>query len=144
MKSPTSKSASANWEAVQSFIELAKEDLRAAKLLMRDTPRPSAFHVEQAAEKLLKAVLTAESITFGTQHHQLGQLAQLLPADHVWAADLQALDKFSHFATQVRYPTGSGKMPKPPEYTILDHAWQALTDLLGEISDWCDERRSKI
>ena len=95
-------------DAAESFIALAKEDLAVARKLIADHPRHSAFCIDQAAEKLLKAVLTVERIVFTTGHHQLGRLAEMLPADHVWRADLMAFDTYTSYATATRYPRPGG------------------------------------
>jgi len=123
-----------------SFIALAREDLAVAKTVMEKHRRHAAFAVEQAAEKLLKAVLVSEEIVFTARHHQLGALAQLLPADHLWRADLMAFDSLTGYATMFRYPTPGGGMPREPDPQSLAAAWQLVAGLVDEIEDWCRER----
>ncbi len=125
---------------VSSYISLAKEDLAVATKLMADHPRHAAFNIEQAAEKLLKAVLTAEGIRFPTSHHQLGALAALLPADHLWRADLMAFDDFTSYATALRYQKPGGGLPADPEDADLRQGWAEVSTLVSEIEDWCRER----
>jgi HEPN domain-containing protein len=127
-------------EVVQSFIALAKEDLSVARKLLADHPRHCAFSIEQAAEKLLKAVLTAEGIHYTAGHHQLGRLAQLLPGDHLWRADLMTFDNYSSFATATRYPKPGGGMPTTPSRQALDSGLKEVSSLVGEIEDWCREK----
>jgi len=122
-----------------SFIALAKEDLAVARRLLVDHPRHSAFFLEQGAEKLLKAVLSAENITFSAGH-QLGPLAELLPPDHLWRAEFTAFDKYTRFATVTRYPRPSGGMPEAPSEEILDAGLKEVGSLVSEIEDWCQER----
>ncbi len=105
-------------DASASFIALAREDLAVARKLIVEHPGPAAFHVEQAAEKLLKAVLTVEGIVFSAGHHQLGRLAETLPADHVWRADLMAFDSYTTYATATRYPRPGGGMPRTPSKDV--------------------------
>lgn len=128
--------------AVASYISLAKEDLAVAAKLMADHPRHAAFNIEQAAEKLLKAVLTAEGIRFPTSHHQLGALAALLPASHVWRADLMAFDDFTSYATALRYPKPGGGLPSEPDDADLRQGWAEVAALVNEIEDWCRDRLS--
>ena len=123
-----------------SFIELAREDLAVAKTLLEKHRRHAAFAVEQAAEKLLKAVLATEGISFTTRNHQLGALAQLLPADHLWRADLMAFDSLTGYATMFRYPTPGGGVPWEPDRKQVAEAWQMVSALVGEIEDWCREQ----
>jgi len=123
-----------------SYIALAKEDLAVARKLMAEHPRHAAFNIEQAAEKLLKAVLTVEGIRFPTSHHRLGALAALLPEDHLWRADLMAFDDFTSYATAVRYPKPGGGMPNEPEDAELKGGWTEVSALIGEIEDWCGDK----
>lgn len=125
---------------VASFIALAREDLRAAKSHCSSFPRHAAFWIEQAAEKVIKAVLTQENIGFPVTHHQLGALATLLPSEHEWREDLRGFDRFSPSATVFRYPTGSGAMPKSPDPAALAKDIAELERLIPEIEDWCRER----
>lgn len=125
---------------VSSTIALAKENLAVAKKLIAGHPRHAAFNIEQAAEKLLKAVLTAERIRFPTSHHQLGALAALLPEEHLWRADLMAFDDFTSYATAVRYPRPGGGMPHEPEDADLRAGWAEVSALVDEIEDWCKDR----
>jgi HEPN domain-containing protein len=127
-------------EAAESLVALAKEDLAVAKKLIADHPRHCAFCIEQAAEKLLKAVLTAEGIAFAAGHHQLGRLAEMLPPDHIWRADLMAFDSYTSFATATRYPRPGGGMPRIPSQETLSAGLKEVTSLVGEIEDWCRER----
>jgi HEPN domain-containing protein len=129
--------------AVASFIALAKEDLAVARRLLAVHPRHSAFALEQAAEKLLKAVLTAESISFTASHHQLGRLADLLPADHIWRADLMTFDSYTSFATATRYPRPGGGMPQVPSRDVLEAGLKEVSSLVSEIEDWCREKDSR-
>jgi hypothetical protein len=81
-----------------------------------------------------------EGIHFGTGHHQLGRLAQLLLGDHIWRADLMAFDNYSSFATATRYPRPGGGMPPTPSRQVLDAALTDVSLLAGEIEDWCREK----
>ena len=123
-----------------SFVALAREDIAVARKLIDEHPRSAAFHIEQAAEKLLKAVLSAETIVFSTGHHQLGRLAELLPADHLWRADLMAFDAYTSFATAMRYPRPGGDLPWPPSKAAIEDAIKSVAALIGEIDDWCREK----
>jgi HEPN domain-containing protein len=129
-------------ETVDAFIALAVEDLAIARKVVDEFPRDAAFHIEQAAEKLLKAILTTEGINFGVGHHQIGRLAESLPPDHVWRADMMAFDVYSSYATATRYPGPGGRMPRTPSKDVLKAGLVEVTSLVSEIQDWCRERRS--
>lgn len=122
-----------------SFLVLARDDIAAAKTLVKTFPRHAAFNLEQAAEKIIKAVLTKSGIVFGTGHHQLGRLVGLLPADHPWRQDLMALDKHTPAATAYRYPTPGGAIPAAPDPAQIEADIRELELLRPEVEEWCNE-----
>ena len=122
-----------------SFLALAREDLGAAKVLLPSSPRHTAFLLSQAAEKIIKAVLTVEGISDGTNHHQLGRLVDMLPSHHFWRKDLMELDKLTPSATLYRYPVVGGAMSAVPSIERLASRLHELEDLLPEVTDWCRE-----
>jgi hypothetical protein len=74
-------------DKAESFVEFARKNLAAAKLIRTSNPGNAAFHLQQTGEKLAKAVLTIEEIVFGAGH-QIGALAGALPSDNVFRPDL--------------------------------------------------------
>jgi hypothetical protein len=91
---------------IAGFIALAEDELAAARLLAAGQRRQAAFSLQQAAEKLARAILAA-GIPFGTSHN-LGQMAAALPAEHPWRAKIFVLDRHSPAAARFRYPTPGG------------------------------------
>jgi HEPN domain-containing protein len=102
-------------DQARSFLVLAGEDLKVARGLVGLSPRHAAFHAQQAAEKVAKAVLTARGIPFG-RTHSLGQLALRFPDGDPWRQRFLGLDRVSPYATMFRYPNdATGALPPPPE-----------------------------
>ena len=95
---------------IATFLTLAKEEMKASEMLLETLPRQSAFFQQQAAEKLLRAVLEVESIPAGPTHN-LRTLADLLKADHPMKAEFLTAEEWSSAATRFRYPAGSGDAP---------------------------------
>lgn len=124
---------------VEGYLVLAREDLEVADRLLATHGRQAAFHLQQAAEKLVKAVLTAEGLPF-PRSHQVGALAALLPADHPWRADLAALDGLTAYATALRYPMPGGGLPPAPETPELAASRRELGALLDAVGPWCRDR----
>lgn len=132
-------------DAFESYVELAREDIDAARQLVRDTKHSgrAAFFIEQAGEKLIKAVLSVEEIVFPTTHHQLGTLAALLPMDHEWRAELASFDSFTTFATRFRYPTPSGSLPRIPKPHEVERYIDQVAEIIDDLQDWCRDTRLK-
>jgi len=123
----------------RAFLVLAREDLAVADELRSAHGRQAAFHLQQAAEKLTKAVLAVAGVE-APRSHQPGALAALLAPDHPWRADLAALDRLTGYATALRYPMPDGGVPAAPEGPDLDAALRKLSALLEAIEPWCTAR----
>jgi HEPN domain-containing protein len=85
---------------------IAQEDLDAAIDMMRGdfgTPRHACLLAQQAAEKLMKAVLIEFQIEF-PRTHDLDRLRLLLPPD--LRSSIQSIDlaELSEWAVESRYP----------------------------------------
>ncbi len=92
-------------ELPSKLLTLARRDLRAAEIL-RDQPAVGdgivGFHVQQAAEKALKAWLTILGIDF-PHTHDLSLLIQKLSVAGIEVASLWDLLDLNPFAVQLRY-----------------------------------------
>ncbi len=68
------------WDLARGWLEKAEEDMTAARVLLEGLPGPFnavAFHAEQAAEKLLKALLVYHRIDI-PRTHDLSYLLELV------------------------------------------------------------------
>lgn len=126
-------------DKAETLIELARRDIAAAKMLSPTDAGNAAFHLQQAAVKLAKAVLEIEGIPSGITH-QVGALAEMLPADHVFRPDLAAFDRFSSFATATRYPRPGGGLPREPDRKLLTDGIRDVASLIDEIDDYRREK----
>lgn len=89
---------------IAAFLDLASQDVDAARTLATTKNRYAAYHCQQAAEKLIKAVLLHRGLEAGTEH-RLDVLVDELPNDDCWKADLRPLEIYLPYATTYRYPT---------------------------------------
>ena len=94
---------------IAAFLDLAAQDVDAARTLAATRNRYAAYHCQQAAEKLIKAVLLHRGIESGTEH-RLDVLVDKLPDDDPWKPKLRPLDVYSPYATTFRYPTPGGRI----------------------------------
>jgi hypothetical protein len=72
---------------VRAYLELASKDAEAAELLLAGGNRYAAYHVQQAVEKVTKALLLARGMEAGIEH-RLEELFKSFPADDSWPARL--------------------------------------------------------
>lgn len=92
------------------WIEKARQDSRSARRLLADPPETevAAYHVQQAVEKAIKAVLVAHGIPYPRGRgagHDLNALAGLIPAASALSARARALTDLTVWATAFRYPS---------------------------------------
>lgn len=118
---------------VAGYIGAAARDLKAAEVLAdsRDAELavPAAYHVQQCAEKLAKALFAARGLPITREH----RLEVNLPAvvDQPLATPLASFVRYDKFATTTRYPSTSGKLAAGPALDELDEDIQKLRTLLA-------------
>lgn len=107
----------------QEWLARASEDLHVAELTRSASPAllgSSAYHSQQAAEKALKAFLTARQSPFHLTHDLVELQGQCRGIDASFDAFVGAAQTLTPYATQFRYPGG----PMAPPAADAD---QALT-----------------
>lgn len=119
-------------DRIDAFLQLAVEELGAARLLASSNPRQAASLCQQCAEKMARAILADAGIAWATGHN-LGQMAMALPEDNPWREHIRALDKHSPAATRFRYPTAAGRLQRPPDADQLLADIEELETLLSRV-----------
>ncbi|MEP7123234.1 MAG: HEPN domain-containing protein [Byssovorax sp.] len=121
---------------IAGLLDIATEDASGALTLAQTGNRNSAYLCQQAAEKLIKAILLDQGIEAGTEHH-LDVLVGRLPDTHPWKARLRTLDKYTPYATAYRYPGSGGRVPSAPD------AKQVAADS-ALITQWIAKARGEL
>jgi HEPN domain-containing protein len=103
----------ANPRRVGALLEMADEDLVGARVLLATSTRLARYHVQQSAEKAVKALLEQRGLNPGREHRFEFLAEMLTPADQ-WRARIKSLDTLSPAATSHRYPTAEGRIMSPP------------------------------
>lgn len=103
-------------EEVIQWLAVVERDLRAARNCLfgpEPTSEAAAYHCQQAAEKLVKAVLVFLAVD-PPFSHDIRTLVVLVP-DEAWRGRLAAMARFTPFATAYRYPVEDPlSVPDPP------------------------------
>jgi HEPN domain-containing protein len=109
-------------QVVASLLRIASEDLAGARQLAASGNRNAAYLCEQAAEKVIRAVLTTENVHGGVRH-QLDAMVALVPDENPLKPALKSIEHLGDYATAFRYPTSSGRItPGPTEETLRSEA----------------------
>lgn len=93
-------------EAASAWLTVVDDDLRQVVNNLHG-PLPSlagaAYHCQQAAEKLVKAVLVEARVAF-PKTHDIGALTGLLAENHPLKANLASLARLTPYGVAYRYP----------------------------------------
>jgi HEPN domain-containing protein len=98
---------------IANLLRIAREDLEGARMLNARHNRNAIYLCEQAAEKIIRAVLTSEKIHAGVRH-QLEEMVGLVPDENPIKSRLCALQHLGTYATSYRYTTPTGRIPNDP------------------------------
>lgn len=120
---------------IANALRLAHEDLEAAEMLAAKGNRNDAYHAQQAAEKILLALLISENIKAERKDsHRLDVLRDLLPDANTFKGRFSPLTFLTAYATTYRYPKDAGRLPAKAEKDDLDPAMEALRDILTDVA----------
>lgn len=103
-----------NDKLVASYLHVALIDFKDARLLAATGSRNAIYLLEQAAEKVIKAVLTSEGI-HATVKHALDEMVDQIPDANPLKGQLRAVEHLSRYATSFRYPTAGGRILEAPK-----------------------------
>ena len=90
----------------------------------------AAYHVQQAAEKLLKGYLTDLGIRYPLTH-DIATLAHHIPSTNPLRPGAIALDATSPWATQWRYPADDPATNPAPDLADIETWRQKVEELTG-------------
>jgi HEPN domain-containing protein len=88
-------------EVIAAMLRIASQDLDGARLLNQAGNRNAAYLCEQAAEKVIRAVLTSEGIQAGIRH-ELPDMVDKIPDDNPVKPALRAIEHLAAYATAFR------------------------------------------
>jgi HEPN domain-containing protein len=100
-------------KVIASFLRVAREDLEGARLLAPKNNRNAIYLCGQAAEKIIKAVLTSENVHAGIRH-SLDELVGQVPDENPIKPALRAIEHLTVYATAYPYPTPAGRIQRGP------------------------------
>ncbi|MGE7371338.1 HEPN domain-containing protein [Neorhizobium sp. NPDC001467] len=112
---------------------MAHDDLEAAQALAAIENRNDAYHAQQAAEKILIALLTSEGIKADRKDaHRPDVLQGLLPDANPFKHKFKPVLFLTIYATTYRYPKDAGRLPAKADSHELGVAMNTIRQLLNE------------
>lgn len=116
---------------IANMLRIAREDLDGATVLASRGNRNAVYLCEQAAEKIIRAVLTSEGKHGGIKH-RLDEMVDLVPDENPLKPALRDIEELAAYATAYRYPTTSGRIPDAPSGSEIDSLIKKVEAALGE------------
>jgi HEPN domain-containing protein len=142
LKSAGTEPGSMNADIVREWLAIVEDDLLAAQHCAHGEPpvlKRAAFLVQQAAEKLVKAVLVAWDLR--PRHtHDIAELIELVPERHPGRAGLARLHRFTRYVVVFRYPPEEAAAESIPEPAEIDGWIAKIKALKAEFERWLAER----
>lgn len=112
------------------WLDYIERDRVIAERLLIDVPGGAAYHVQQAAEKSLKAAIALSGIE-PPRTHDLVRLAALAAPVLDWTQDAAWLAEVSSWVATTRYPTD---IPNPlPDQEVVAQALRITERLIDEV-----------
>ena len=106
-------------KVIANLLRVAKGDLDDARHLADASSRNAIYLCEQAAEKVILAVVASEG-KHGNIQHMLDKLVDLIPDENPLKPQLRKLQDLGFFATSYRYPSPSGNVKPQPDRAVFD------------------------
>ena len=116
---------------IRSYLDDAQENIEAYQLLAASRNRHAAYMLQQAAEKLVKALRISLRL-YATKEHRIRELLRDIPDENPWRERLLELEVLSQYATTFRYPTPGGRL-KQVDFTALAASAEVVRRLLAEL-----------
>lgn len=104
---------------IANLIRIAVDDLSGARLLASNNNRNAFYLLSQAAEKLIRSVLSSEGKHAGIKH-DLKQMIDMIPAENPGIPLLRKVEHLTVFATAFRYTGFEGRIPKLPDFSTVE------------------------
>ena len=94
--------------------------------------RLARYHVQQSAEKAVKALMELRGLNPGREH-RFESLAEMLPEGDQWRGRIQDFDLLSPAATSLRYPTAEGRIMPPPIREVVEREIGTVTVFIQDV-----------
>jgi HEPN domain-containing protein len=132
------------WDFVQQWLNRARKDLAAGKLLLKgafEDYEIVGFHAQQAAEKFIKAFLVCYQIEF-SKTHNIALLTQLVASvDPGLAKKLAGADALTPYGVEFRYPGDLPSVSRTDGEKTVRLAEQTRDLIMGSLKSYIDAGR---
>ena len=118
---------------ITSLLRIATADLAGARLLAASENRNAIYLLEQAAEKIIRAVLTHAGIHAGISHH-LDEMVGKLPETDAMKVPLRRIEHLGAYATSYRYPTSTGRIRDAPSPASFESSAVLVEAVLQQVA----------
>ena len=129
---------------VRSWLDLAKEDLTMVGLVGGEIPRGAWFHLQQAAEKLIKALLEDCRGVPPPKIHSIERLEACLPDTNPFKYEFSKFACLTAAATTWRYPGLEEPPLSTPDAAEIESVRKELFDMLLMVEAWLEAKAAGL
>ena len=119
-------------KVIAGFLRVAAEDLQGARALAKISNRNAIYLCSQAAEKVIRAVLTSEGTHVGIGH-QLDRMVDSVSDENPVKRMLREIQGLETYATSYRYPTTAGRIKPAPDKAEFENLADKVETALQEV-----------
>ncbi len=125
---------------IRSWLDMAKNDLVAADSLSAKTPEIAWFHLQQATEKIIKALLEDAYGTPPPKTHNLAKLTTSLPANSLFKQEFEQFTHLTLAATAGHYPGSEELLSTASDAAEIESVCEALSEMWFMIEAWLEAK----
>lgn len=122
-------------KAITALLRIAAADLADTRILAGVRSRNAPYLCSQTAEKIVKAVLTAEGIHADRGiAHRIDLMVDVLPDTNAFKTRFRKIERLASYATSYRYPNPAGRVPGAPSPDDLAWLIDETDNLLHDVA----------
>jgi HEPN domain-containing protein len=118
---------------IANLLRLAYIDLQDANWLAQRGSRNDVYHLEQSAEKIIRAILASEEVN-APANHLLDRFVAAIPDVNPFKKRLEEVVDLMDYATTYRYATTKGRIKAPPPEAYFGDRYNKVASLLADVA----------
>ncbi len=123
-------------EETRQWLDYAGQDAQSARILLPShLYNPSLYHIQQAVEKCLKAIIIEHDLAFQRTHSIRGLVNIITRSGMTVEIEEDDIDLIDSIFMPARYPLGSALPSFDPDQAICEQCLR----IIERIRNWTDE-----
>ncbi|MCP4406102.1 MAG: HEPN domain-containing protein [bacterium] len=117
-------------EETRQWLDYAGQDAQSARILLQShLYNPSLYHIQQAIEKCLKAIIVEHDLAFQRTHSIRGLVNIVIQSGTTVEIEEDDIDLIDSIYMPARYPLGSALPAFDPDQAICEQCLRIVDDM---------------